>query len=428
MTAEAAVLNKGAVALAADSAATSKTEHGHKIYDTVNKLFMLSKRHPVGIMVYGNAELMGMPWETIIKIYRDNLKERDFPTLRDYVKNFLSFLSNNRDCFPKNLQSEYFAGLVHSFFSFIKQGIDEQIKSRIDLDGKINDQQIEVIVGSEIDNHYNSLSEQERLKCFTKEYAESLHEKYESKISEVMTGVFEKHKISEKSKTQLKKIACLLFTKESATPFTSGIVIAGFGRDEQFPSVVTNEIYAILDNKLCHVELERDGAVISHDNSASLIAFADKEMVYSFMQGISPSYKAVLQGYLDELFDVYPERIASLAGDLGEDEKKDLVGDLQKIGHQLKDEFIDGVLQYERESNINPVLDAIERLPKDELAAMAETLVNLTKFKRKVSIDALETVGGEIDVAVISKGDGFIWIQRKHYFEPALNPYYLSKI
>lgn len=52
---------------------------------------------------------------------------------------------------------------------------------------------------------------------------------------------------------------------------------------------------------------------------------------------------------------------------------------------------------------------------------MAESLVNLTSFKRKISLDA-ETVGGPIDVAVISKGDGFIWIKRKHYFKPELNP------
>jgi hypothetical protein len=32
-----------------------------------------------------------------------------------------------------------------------------------------------------------------------------------------------------------------------------------------------------------------------------------------------------------------------------------------------------------------------------------------------------ETVGGPIDVAVISKGDGLIWIKRKHYFSPELN-------
>ena len=65
-------------------------------------------------------------------------------------------------------------------------------------------------------------------------------------------------------------------------------------------------------------------------------------------------------------------------------------------------------------------------LPKDELAAMAEALVNLTKFRRRISQDR-ETVGGPIDVAVITKGDGFVWIKRKHYFDPALNPRIIAK-
>jgi hypothetical protein len=34
---------------------------------------------------------------------------------------------------------------------------------------------------------------------------------------------------------------------------------------------------------------------------------------------------------------------------------------------------------------------------------------------------AAETVGPPIDVAVISKGDGFIWIKRKSYFEREFN-------
>ena len=65
-------------------------------------------------------------------------------------------------------------------------------------------------------------------------------------------------------------------------------------------------------------------------------------------------------------------------------------------------------------------MSIVDFLPKDELAAMAESLVNLTSFRRHVSLDS-ETVGGPIDVAVISKGDGFIWIKRKHYFKPELN-------
>lgn len=59
-------------------------------------------------------------------------------------------------------------------------------------------------------------------------------------------------------------------------------------------------------------------------------------------------------------------------------------------------------------------------LSKVELAAMAESLVNLTAFRRQFT-HAIETVGGPIDIAVISKGDGFVWVKRKHYFPGELN-------
>lgn len=38
-----------------------------------------------------------------------------------------------------------------------------------------------------------------------------------------------------------------------------------------------------------------------------------------------------------------------------------------------------------------------------------------------------ETVGGPIDVVVISKGDGLVWIKRKHYFLPELNHRYFYR-
>ncbi|MFV9630695.1 MAG: hypothetical protein ACNYWM_06465 [Methanosarcinales archaeon] len=84
--------------------------------------------------------------------------------------------------------------------------------------------------------------------------------------------------------------------------------------------------------------------------------------------------------------------------------------------------YIDGKLY---ETYTDPVTSVVSMLPKDELAAMAEALVNLTFFKRKVSMET-ETVGGPIDVAVISKGDGFIWIKKKHYFKPELNPQFFA--
>ena len=64
-----------------------------------------------------------------------------------------------------------------------------------------------------------------------------------------------------------------------------------------------------------------------------------------------------------------------------------------------------------------PILDVVKHLPKQELADMAEALVSITSLKRRISPDQ-EDVGGPIDVAAISKGDGFQWARGKH-FDPS---------
>jgi hypothetical protein len=89
MTAEIAILNRTGVALAADSAVTIGDS---KVYNTVNKLFTLSKYHPVGVMIYGNAEHMTIPWETIIKAYREQCGKKSFPTVKQYGLDFVRFL------------------------------------------------------------------------------------------------------------------------------------------------------------------------------------------------------------------------------------------------------------------------------------------------------------------------------------------------
>lgn len=44
---------------------------------------------------------------------------------------------------------------------------------------------------------------------------------------------------------------------------------------------------------------------------------------------------------------------------------------------------------------------------------MAEALVNLTAFLMRMTADQDETVAEPIDVALLSKGDGFMWIKHK---------------
>jgi hypothetical protein len=95
--------------------------------------------------------------------------------------------------------------------------------------------------------------------------------------------------------------------------------------------------------------------------------------------------------------------------------------DIQEIVNEYK------IKNNETKNNdyIFPLLNAVNSLSKEDLSEMAESLIYLTYLKRRITF-AEESVGGPVDVAIISKGDGFIWVKRKHYFKPELNQYFFQ--
>jgi hypothetical protein len=134
---------------------------------------------------------------------------------------------------------------------------------------------------------------------------------------------------------------------------------------------------------------------------------------------MDPRFEQAIVASLDRIFHEYPPTIIDSIEKLDDDERKDL----KERFLQTSDELIVRLrqqLQGYRIYNYGPIMNVVTTLPKSEMAALAESLVNLTSLKRRVSLEA-ETVGGPVDVAVISKGDGFVWIKKKQYFRPALN-------
>jgi hypothetical protein len=84
--------------------------------------------------------------------------------------------------------------------------------------------------------------------------------------------------------------------------------------------------------------------------------------------------------------------------------KKEIEKQLANIMQQLH--------HYKYEKVTIPMQTVISLLPKEELAILAESLINLESLSQRMSLN-LETVGGPIDVAVISKNEGFEWVKRK---------------
>lgn len=75
---------------------------------------------------------------------------------------------------------------------------------------------------------------------------------------------------------------------------------------------------------------------------------------------------------------------------------------------------------------MTPILSAINALPKNELAELSYSLVNITSLRRKIDSD-IESVGGEIAVALITKGDGFVWLNKVNIIDINLNLHILNR-
>jgi hypothetical protein len=426
MTAEIAIMNKMGIALAADSAVTIEDANKgdlKKIYNTANKLFMLSKHHPVGIMIYGSAQLLRVPWETIIKVYRKKLGKKVFGTLQEYSSDFTKYLNN---FFSVADQESYFYLSVAGFFyNYIYSEIDEKIEETTHEKGEINQDEITNIAKEVVNKHYKEINATEILTCFPKNFLSKISRKYKKVLDRVIDDVFEELPFDSDTIHTLREVGFLLCVKDVFVGGTSGVVIAGFGNNEIFPALYSLNVDGVINGYLKYKT--RSDAIINESNEATIVPFAQQEMVYTFMEGVDPNYNELIEGYLERFFEQYPQTLVeglSVTG-LTDKQKKAVLETLLAHSKKSLKKFNDDLLQYRRENYIEPIISNVASLPKDELAAMAESLVNLTSFKRRVSMDN-ETVGGPIDVAVISKGDGFVWIKRKHYFSPELNHHFFS--
>lgn len=82
-------------------------------------------------------------------------------------------------------------------------------------------------------------------------------------------------------------------------------------------------------------------------------------------------------------------------------------------------QLIDAVMNNIQSSLYVPII--IHAMPIQDAIDLAEFLVHLTIMYSRFSPGA-PNVGGPIEIAAITKHEGYKWIKRKHYFESNLNP------
>jgi hypothetical protein len=430
MTAEIAIINKTAVALAADSAITiSSSYRNNKVYNSAHKLFEMSISDPIGVMVNNDMHFMETPIPVIIMEYR--AKAPRFNTIVEAAEHFREYLLSFAKSAPKDVRKRHVRDHVRPLVMELEGEIQKALVATIS--GKSEDaipdasqtfgDVIDGIVAQRIENFRSQLSEQTVAKLVGGEI--NLTRDDESEIRDTVDQVLNISSVSEKQRREVVKIITDNIGKVLWSTATTGFIVAGFGQKELFPTLVAFDLCGFIGGCVRYIEVETVD-IDRNGYRARVIPFAQREMVERFMYGIDGEiFERIKRPYeimISEHRQFILDQIDFDHGDREAIEEAAIKAEAESFDSVTR-RALDVILDDSRDE----IEDMVEFMPKSELADMAEALVNITSIKRRVS-SGMETVGGPIDVAVISRADGFVWIRHKQYFSSGLNPGYHKRI
>ena len=416
MTSEVVLMNRQGVAMAADSAVTITGPQYLKTYQSVDKLFPLSDGQPVAVMIYNNAEIMSTPWETVISLYREASRGRPLDTLKAYAEDFMSFLSGNPDLFPPDHQDTEFFKHVAVVFTVIAEDFDYQVRKYAETNGARVKEHLtsifEFVVNELYEDYgrYPDDAPRHDLGCFPKGMGEQVRRRYKTEIDQLIESLvatlksdFAGLSVSDATRERLRDIAVLSVVKDAFFEHYTGVVFAGFGARDKFPAMrsylTSSVVLGILKRK------QDRSADMTSDGGPVVQPFAQDRMIRTFLTGMDQYLRHFMFGETLKLSMNLVTDVIQRAP-MTDPQRQALFRDYSQnnMGAALR-EFFKSIDSYQYAVHTRPIYRAIGSLPKRELGETAASLIKLNSFQQKV-MHAIETVGGPIDVAVITRNGG----------------------
>lgn len=385
MTAEVAILNVEGVVLAADSAVTLDAVDGQKALPRASKIYALSDVWPVAVMVYGSARFAEVPWETLVKEFRHTHGARSRPNVDDFAKDFLEWLAASVGRFPPRALERMLRGYARAWAEEFVKAVVAKLPAGEQLTATVVRKAVETTFSTKQSRAASSVTNPS-IAGLSEGHLAAIHSGIEDAIESVPMTKAQRRRLNELISSSIGDVLWLPWSG------SSGLVFAGFGESQWLPAIVHHEVGVLLpDGSLKTGRVQRHE--VGNETRSAILPFAQADEIHAFLRGIHPNF------------------VKTFRRDLSADEKKVFASRLDEIA---------------RTTFLRSILDMVAILPREELAVMAETLVNLCAFRQRLSGN-LETVAGPVDVAVLSKGDGLVWVRRKHYFPPELNPKYFQR-
>ncbi|WGM39439.1 hypothetical protein [Caulobacter sp. NIBR1757] len=329
MTVEVLLMNRTAVAMAADSAVTITSDQPpYQISQTgVVKTFVLSGRTPSGMMIFASAEFCGCPWSTVV----DHMRGQGLggeATLADTVAGFMSRLNGlcNSDLVEAGDGVMTFRIFAVQAIADFRRAADQIGEAHPSLrpDEVLTEAvgQLEHEVGTEaawVDGEL-SYVQRERIGTETPRLKAIIDDNLDNIVGLALDAFFEGQVIGPDVRLRLAaavRTGLITSWMPSGARYT-GVVIAGFGADEVSPAYIELHVMGLIGDLLKYriADAERVG----RDNPVVVRSFAQNGAVDRFLYGADEEFTGEAFRRVAILTMSEIERLKTAAGKTGDAE------------------------------------------------------------------------------------------------------------
>lgn len=416
MTAIVGILNKKAAVMAADSAMTIIRGDNTRIYNNATKIFKLSDRYPVGLMLFNNLDFMGVPLDILIKLYRQQHGDKPFPTLQGYVDNFIDFLSKEPRLKEDKMQHRYLMSEMRIYYdkvnAFASGWIDEKKADVPALPEKEIDIQARNMLKEALKAGIEAITEQvNKQNAKSPKFEDYKYRDFLRYAKEDIDWLMELCK-KEELPTDMRKDwekGIYEYICSNFFYYGTGLVFVGYGEKDLFPSLIPIYVSGIFGGNLRFCYFPDDNEQISDENESAIVPFAQGDVMMTVMRGISPALHEKVSELAKETATQTKDKLLAAMKEAGIDEA--MIAKIQETGlEDITEKHDEQVEEFIQTEYVNGLVDTIEAFGVEDMADMAESLISITNLQRHFTASE-ESVGGPVDVAVITRDEGFIWLK-----------------
>lgn len=403
MTSQLILINAHGVAIASDSAVT--VGGGRRTHDTAEKVIPLRAPHRVAVLHSGNVMIHGLPYQLLLNEWISTLGDTLFTTVEEYRTSFLQWLGSSLHWFSPERISDDWVGALSRRFDIIRRNILEEIEG--DKTGGTPDE----VALRAVRNWSEGLTTFGEFAGVDDEWLAAANELLDEQKTKSMEYWFDDVPRAAEIDAHLHSYSYEFFRRTGPWSSSATLAFVGFGSDEVLPGYSLVDVMGVLNGRVMH----STGRSMVGDSKTTpfwlILPLGQRSAIDLFLKGYDEEMMDAATDAAEEKLRSLRERVEKV---VSEDASSTSAFDemFTSFAADLREAIEHRIYGDSDERYLDPLGWSMAALPTATMATVARSLVELQALRQTTTAEQ-STVGGPIDVAVISRSNGFEWVRHK---------------